>query len=300
MGAISTMRKLAGIADDAAALAAELQAARTEGAQALDEAERLEAARLTAENFEEAEKLARQAAAARWRADKAAAGLPDLEARLARAQAKERAEALARHWTRRRAVYLKLKAALEEAARLQAEAIGADEAACRELGEHVARSLPSIAYRGFVAPDFVQIWTTENDRVFALPAPKPLTTAARKAAAPAAPVARQYLAHERKPTIDTPRSVSLALENRPTPKQPRPADDMSELAPGTARVRVMRAGFSPADDRPQSHFGQVVVMPLGAARRSAEMAAIEILEVREATEVPNTPAAAPTVTGETT
>jgi hypothetical protein len=154
-------------------------------------------------------------------------------------------------------------------------------------------------YRGFLFPDLVDIYKTENDRVFAIPASKPVKPA--KAAVPAAQsAARQYLPHERKRAIDTPRTVSLALDDRPTQKQSRPADDMSPLAPGMARVRVMRPGFSPADDRPQCHFGQIVVMPLGAARRAAEKAAVEILEVCEATEVPNTPSAAPAVTGETT
>jgi hypothetical protein len=275
MGAISTMRKLAGIGDDAAALAAELRAARTEGARALDEAERLEAARLTAATFAAAEDLERQAAAARWRADKAAAGLPDLEARLATVQAKERAEALERHRQRQRTVYGKLRVALLAAADAQMEAISADKDACRELGEHVARShLPPVAFRGFLFPDLVGIWIVENDRQFA--AQKPAQ--ARKAAAPSAPKPRQYLPHEKRPHTDASRAVSLALSDQAHPKKPRTPDDLSPLENEQVRVRVSRSGYSPADDLPQCQYGQIIKMPRGAAQRAADAGAVEIIE----------------------
>jgi hypothetical protein len=78
---------------------------------------------------------------------------------------------------------------------------------------------------------------------------------------------------------DSQRQVTLALTGEPSRQARRTPDDLSPLEPGQARVRVLRSGFSPSEDREQCAFGQIVRMPLGAAKRAADGAAIEILEV---------------------
>jgi hypothetical protein len=59
---------------------------------------------------------------------------------------------------------------------------------------------------------------------------------------------------------------------------PRTPDDSAPLQAGEARVKVLSAGFSPSDDRPQAAYGQVLRMPAGAAHKAADRGAVEILE----------------------
>jgi hypothetical protein len=61
---------------------------------------------------------------------------------------------------------------------------------------------------------------------------------------------------------------------------PRPADDLTPLQPGEARVRyVGRGGWSPFADQPQWHHDQIGIVPLDLAERVAANAGIiEILQ----------------------
>lgn len=93
------------------------------------------------------------------------------------------------------------------------------------------------------------------------------------------------LPHERErkrlPTTDNCHKAATNALIGPSPTfAARETDDASALEPGQARVKVTRSGFSPADDRPQAHRGQLLRMPAGAARRAADAGAVEIVEER--------------------
>jgi hypothetical protein len=61
------------------------------------------------------------------------------------------------------------------------------------------------------------------------------------------------------------------------PPPPRFPDDTAPLNAGQARVKVLRAGFSPADDRPQCAYGQIIRMPRHVAERAAASGVVEII-----------------------
>jgi hypothetical protein len=84
----------------------------------------------------------------------------------------------------------------------------------------------------------------------------------------AARAGARAMPHEQRMT-DSQRQVSVALNNGVAARRPamRPADDLAPLEPGEARVKVLRSGFSPADDRPACAFGQIIRMPRGVAER---------------------------------
>ena len=58
----------------------------------------------------------------------------------------------------------------------------------------------------------------------------------------------------------------------------RALDDVTPLGPSEARVKVLRSGFSPADDRPQCCHGQLIRMALDTAQRAAGTGAVENTE----------------------
>jgi hypothetical protein len=105
----------------------------------------------------------------------------------------------------------------------------------------------------------------------------------RPAAAPTKPLPSSVplgngprLSHQRARITDSARTVTLADAAPGIHRAERTPDDLAPLEPGQARVRVLRAGFSPADDKPQSHYGQLLRMPIQAALRAE--GAIEIIE----------------------
>lgn len=104
--------------------------------------------------------------------------------------------------------------------------------------------------------------------------------AREKVPQPAPPVqasgARTRMPHQRPKLTDSARTVSPADSAPGYHSAPRVADDLAPLEPGEARVRVLRRGFSPTDNRPQSHYGQLLRMPIQAALRAE--GAIEIVE----------------------
>ena len=55
-------------------------------------------------------------------------------------------------------------------------------------------------------------------------------------------------------------------------------DDLAPLAADEVRAKVLRAGFSPADDRPQCAFGQIIRMPRATAERAVEAGVIELVQ----------------------
>jgi hypothetical protein len=93
---------------------------------------------------------------------------------------------------------------------------------------------------------------------------------------------RAPLPHQRARITDSKDLVSLADAAPGAHTAQRMPDDFAPLEVGQARVRVLRAGFSPADDRPQTHYGQILRMPIQAALRAE--GAIEIVEYLTASE----------------
>ncbi len=139
------------------------------------EAHRAEAAKLGAEWLKagsqaEAERIEARRRECQRVAERDAARLPEIEARIAAAKAARVAGALARHRGALEAIYPRLRAAIEAAGAIQAEAIAARKAAFAELGQSVAEPhLPTIVFRGVLLPDLIALWARETDKIFEQP-----------------------------------------------------------------------------------------------------------------------------------
>ena len=193
-----------------------------------------------------------------------------LRERLAAAQAAARR----RRWKEIRSAGLEAAAAFSAAARAAAAAhekyIQVRETATREGFTQEASTLPptpNINGAALLAADLLDLF----DRACSTPASEnvqPIKVAAkapRRAPAPADAM--------------SPHGVRLA-PGAPIAKAERAADDLGELGAGEARVRVIRAGFSPSDHLPAAARGQLVRMPGAAARVAAAAGAVELIEER--------------------
>lgn len=160
-------------AAEVAAIAAEIEVEKRKASEACAKVEWLERERKTADSFEAARALDERLAEARWVIEKADQLIPHLESRLKAARAEHQAEGMARHRRAAEKAYRKLKVAIEAAAAAQIEAMATREAAAAELGEGLVARIPAAAFRGFLLPDLVAIWTAEMDRAFSGPPPKP-------------------------------------------------------------------------------------------------------------------------------
>lgn len=175
------------------------------------------------------------------------------------------------------------------AAERYAAALRACAAADRELAEirnrahkaiGAARSavlMPLVNYAGLLEEEHIKLWLERVAPVLAaskamsspdahpasLRVQPPPATARGPAARPAS------LQH----------AVSLG-QDAAIPKAPRAADDTAPLEPGEVRVKALRAGFSPADDRPQAAYGQLLRMTAAAALLAADRGAVQIVETR--------------------
>jgi hypothetical protein len=90
---------------------------------------------------------------------------------------------------------------------------------------------------------------------------------------------RPRLPHERGRTTSDAHNAVTAADGAPgLHSAAREGDDLAPLEPGQARVKVMRHGYSPSDDRPHCSYGQIARMPLGPAERAADRGAVLILE----------------------
>jgi uncharacterized coiled-coil protein SlyX len=261
MKPLTVIKRLASGADEVASIEAEIARLKAEGAAATREAERLAAAKLDAADFEAVEQLDREIAKQRWIADRAAHQLPELAARLANAQAERQRAAIARHLAERRRLYRKLRKAVEDATAVQVECIRADEQACAELGEHVARQhLPAIAFRGMLVPDLVALWTNENDRIFAAPAP-PAAPVPHLAESPRSAPQKQKPAAPAAPQLPPP---------RPHPRRDPPPDD------GQRQVVFIRFGVD-LPDGSAAHVGDRVTLLADQARKLVEAGAADFV-----------------------
>jgi hypothetical protein len=79
-------------------------------------------------------------------------------------------------------------------------------------------------------------------------------------------------------TAGAPHPIGLENDQAVGPQHPRNPDDTEPLAPGEVRVRVLRAGFSPADEAQQCDARQVIRMPRAAADRALTAGVVEIVE----------------------
>jgi hypothetical protein len=249
--------------DEVADLTAKIKAERAAGTAGRLEIERLEAelleARRNGAGYEEAQPLRDRIARARWAIDGADQVISKLEAQLGVAEAKKQHEKTTRHWRATARIYPKLRRAIEEAAALQVEAVKAREAAAAD-GVAVQTQIPVLAYMGFLFPDLVEIWSTEMDRVFAVPPRQPTpppdikrtpaeVAAAINALPPQAIGQLQAIARPGGAGIERERSTTdsqgLVRLNALPPPQPTPSralDDSAPLEPGQVRVRA-RAGY---------------------------------------------------------
>lgn len=222
------------------------------------------------------DKIEREIDRATVRMEKLTISEEPLRTRLTAVHAKKRKEAEAALIPAHRAARGEYCAALRAmvAARRKLDEI--DHEACLALGEGRARLvMPACAYTGQLTAQFVEMWLNREEQEYALPMTPTLPTPV-KAVQPV-PV-RTRLPHERAKATDSQRPVALFEPQPARQPAPRTPDDVAPLQPGETRVKVLRSGFSPADDRPAACYGQLVRMPHGAAKRAADAGAVEIIE----------------------
>jgi hypothetical protein len=255
VGALTVVQNVISGGESVARLQSKIEAEKTRAAEACNEIERLNASKLDAENYEAVEVIDRRIAKQRWIIAHAEKLLPELEARLAAAKAEALKKAIARLLIDRRALYLRLRAAIEVATEIQHECMRHDQAACAEIGENAARvHLPVIAFRGILLADLVKIWTNEQDRVFAVNQ-RAIT------------VARQQTPSKPRPSRHFP-SANAPLEQAPVPRMARERKALPEIENGV-RVIVLRSGIEINGERLVA--GDVTIM--GADQAEAAMRA---------------------------
>jgi hypothetical protein len=281
--------KMNGAGVDPVALEAELAKVAADRADTLAAIERANGRRHQAlmddETDAEIDKIERQIDRATTRLEKLGLAEAGLREQLAMAKAALHRKAIERCRAQRLALYLKFRPVLEAVAALQREIIAQDMAACAEIGEHTARrELPMLIFRALLMPEFVATWIHEMDRAF------PARSSRAAVAAPAALAPKPALATTkdesaptlkrppaRKPATDSQHGIRLNEWPPPAPPRERGSDDTSPLAPGEARVKILRAGYSPSDDAPQCDRGQVIKISIAAAERALNAGAVEIL-----------------------
>lgn len=247
--------------DDAPALQQQIGALKTEAAEACAEIERLQGERALCDDYEAAcavdERIKRQ----KWVVAHADAVLPKLELRRSALRQLEQAAALTRHKGILCAIYPRLKAAITEAGRVQQEAMDARTAAIAELGEGlVQRELPAVAFAGFITPDLIRLWESQNDRVVEASQRKP------RPAPPAPPPAKPKAAAP-KPVITPP----APKRTRPPRRDPPPED------PDQVAIVMLRNGVELADGS-QSVTGDTLTMLADQARQLVLQGAADYLQ----------------------
>jgi hypothetical protein len=103
-----------------------------------------------------------------------------------------------------------------------------------------------------------------------LPPPTP-----PRAPKPQPPVTSQALPGQQG-LSDSQHGVRPSFDGPVRPARERPIDNLSPLQPDECRIRVLRAGWSPRDDLPQAHFGQILVVPASVGARAE--GAVQVLE----------------------
>jgi hypothetical protein len=237
-----------------------IDAERAKLAASMQEAERLETIRVSADSYEDAQAAESRLGRVRWEISRIEALLPSLSERLSVARAAAQRAGIAKHLDIARKTYPRLRAAIEAAAAVQAEAIKAREAANAELGEGVVSlHIPHISYRGFLMADLVKLWSDEQDRVFAAkPAPVAAVVAPRIAPTPARAVGVADRRVAEKPVVPGAEGGN--------PVKPRRTPRRDKVAPNGRLVTLMRSGVELPDGE-QGVVGDIVALPIDAAER---------------------------------
>jgi hypothetical protein len=277
--------------DNIDALVAEIENAKDAGIRAYAELERLEAARLVAEDYETARGIDEQLARVRWGIDRIDAMLPALENRLKIARNTRQQEAIAKHVAINRRAWPKFRAALSAAVDAQAAVIADRDAAVAEIGEHAASiHLPFLAFRGFLYRDLFDIYAAELDRVYAEPAVKSAVVASRIASVQARPV-----------HAGTPRIVRLdePVHAPPPRKKTRPLHKV-KVAVGDRRLCVFLRANVELDGGDLSLVGDQIDLPTEQAKALCQNGAVELVSAAVAVAVASDAAAPAVSKGETT
>lgn len=172
--------------EDPAAIERELARLREQIEKQVAEATRLGGEWLFADSRDGAEQIDRRRQEALRLAERDRARVLELETRLAAAQAEAQRQALARHRQIMQGLFPRLRAAVAAAAQVQMEAINARNAAIAQLGEGiVSQHLPPVAFLGLLLPDLINLWSAEQEKLWAPPAAKPQPAPSKPPAAPA-------------------------------------------------------------------------------------------------------------------
>jgi hypothetical protein len=257
MGALSMVKSFMTRETDPDTIATQIADTKAVVANHRAEAERLTVAWRDADTAEDADKIERRRRECLRLAERGEAALPGMEAALVAARATKQSVALARHQSAARAMYPRLRQAVENAASVQAEAIKLREDAERELGGGVVQQhIPIIGFRGLLLPDLVAMWRNEMDRTFAEPAP----VAAVSVVAPrvATPPARAVGIKDQR-VVEKPVAPVAPVKPRREPRQ-------DKVAPNGRLVTLMRSGVE-LPDGTQGVVGDVVAMLATDAER---------------------------------
>jgi hypothetical protein len=276
--------------DSVEALTAKVAALRRTQSEGTAEDARLREAAESAATYAEATELSGNAWEARKRARDASVELAELEPRLVAAQTAAKFVRTREHAARLEDSVRTLITALEAAARANTASLAAYEAARRELGDSLALRYvcpaPTV-FNGLVREDLVGSWG--RDILQQLAAARRAVAAALRPAAAPPPVAAAPqpipipppIAAAARPPDSLQRPVAAIGGHDVTAEvltARRAADDLTELAPGQVRVVSLSDGWSPAADRPQTHRGQKIRMPIAEAHEAARRGLVRIID----------------------
>jgi hypothetical protein len=234
---------------DPDAIAARIADTRHVIEQHREDAESLTIAWRDAEDAAAAEKVEARRRECLRLAERGEAALPGLDAALIAARATKERVALARHLAAVRALYPKLRSAIETAASVQHECILARQAAIAELGEGIVQQrIPIAGFMGICVPDSVAIWRNHQDSVFA----------AEPAAVPPVAVVKPAPPVSAKPAAPQPVA--------PVTPKPKRVPRRDKVAPNGRLVTLMRSGVE-LPDGTQGVVGDVVAMLATDAER---------------------------------
>jgi hypothetical protein len=170
MGVLATLTKRISGAEkeDPVALEGELAELRAAIETHETDAKRLAGEWLFADSRDAAEQIDRRRREALRLAERDQARIAELEEQLVVAKGEAQRQALAKHRAVMAGLFPRLRAAIDAAGRVQMEAITARNAAIAQLGEGVvAQYLPPVAFLGLLIPDLIQLWASEQERLWA-------------------------------------------------------------------------------------------------------------------------------------
>lgn len=284
MGVLSAVKKLTIGPTTLSEIREAMEAERLKIAATKVESARLQTLLSSEEDFDAAEginsKLRHQGHIARIAEGK----LEDFSRQLSKAKGDQQHAAIGRHAARIDATARQLMKSLGTSASLNTSLQKQFEEARRELSDGIACAyLKSVIFNGLVREDLVESWAKDTERNL------------EGVKAKVSRITQPIIGYPGTRTNEVPTIVKAAT---PTPRnEPRigrvlPAapmdtaqtkarrtpDDLSPLKPGEARVKVVRYGYAPADDRPAAAYGQIVRMPAATALRAQDNGAVEIIE----------------------